>query len=116
MPVIESLTEPTTGADTRKSGPPTARRQSRSRILSISPAAEDHAELRRVLQDMPFQVVATATCREAVKYLSRGRPFATFCESNLPDGTWKDILDYIQGSGEPTLVIVTSRLADGYLW
>ena len=38
------------------------------------------------------------------------------CESALPDGTWRDVLDKINTLTQPPSLIVTSRLADDYLW
>ena len=38
------------------------------------------------------------------------------CESNLPDGSWKDVIDRTARAANPPAVIVTSRLADDRLW
>jgi DNA-binding response OmpR family regulator len=43
-------------------------------------------------------------------------PAAVFCECTLPDGTWKEILARTGSLAEPPPVVVTSRLADDYLW
>jgi FixJ family two-component response regulator len=34
----------------------------------------------------------------------------------MKDGTWRDILNQVLSGAEPTPVVVTSRLADEYLW
>jgi len=38
------------------------------------------------------------------------------CDSELPDGNWKDLLVAVAGIQSPPLAIVISRLADEYLW
>ena len=38
------------------------------------------------------------------------------CESKLPDRSWKDLLAAAAVIQSPPLLIVTSRLADEYLW
>jgi DNA-binding NtrC family response regulator len=116
MPAIESLIAPTPEAIATESAMRNLQTQPRTRILSVSPASEDHAELRRIVDDAQWQIVAARTCREALAQLSRTRAFVVFCEYSLSDGTWKDIFDYIVSTAEPAPVIVTSRLADEYLW
>lgn len=39
-----------------------------------------------------------------------------FCERNLPDGTWKDLVEAAAAGGRRANVIVTSQLADDRLW
>ena len=38
------------------------------------------------------------------------------CESDLPDGSWKDLLAWLAHISRPPLLVVTSRLADEVLW
>jgi DNA-binding response OmpR family regulator len=38
------------------------------------------------------------------------------CDSDLPDGSWKDIMERIAQTANPPAVIVSSRLADDHLW
>ena len=38
------------------------------------------------------------------------------CASDLPDGTWRDVLNQIHMLTHPPVLIVTSRLADDHLW
>jgi CheY-like chemotaxis protein len=117
MPILEleaAITQPDDETE------PNAARQSsphpRARILSISPAPKDHADLRHIADSPIWEVASVNTCREAVAYLSRYTPFVIFCEKSLPDGTWKQLLDHAAKLPTPPPVIVTSRLADDYLW
>ena len=83
-------------------------------ILSISPRREDHLVLRYMLDDV--KISTAGSCREAVTFLCLDRVPVIVCERDLPDGTWKDILGNTAELTEPPALIVTSRLADDYLW
>ena len=52
----------------------------------------------------------------AFQRLSHGRISIVFCERDLPDGTWRNILEHLWSAGERPLLIVTSRTADEWLW
>jgi DNA-binding response OmpR family regulator len=84
--------------------------------LFISPTAEDDAALRHITSSLSWEVSTAATCNEARDQLRQARVSAIICESVLADGTWKDILHHIAESASPPRLIVTSRLADEYLW
>src|SRR5262249_35259883 len=86
------------------------------RILSISSAPRDHADLRRAVRDSKWRIATANSCEEGIAYLSRSPAFIIFCEYALPDGTWKRMLDHPTRLPEPTPMIVTSRLADDHLW
>lgn len=43
-------------------------------------------------------------------------PRVVVCEQQLPDGTWKDVLEISGAMHHPAPVVVTSRLADERLW
>ena len=86
------------------------------RILSVSSIADDHKTLRRILKHSKWHVAGATTCTEAIAHLTWHRVPIVLCESALPDGSWKDILDQVAQYPEPPTLIVTSRLADDYLW
>jgi DNA-binding response OmpR family regulator len=98
---------------TKRSEIPKAERS--PEILLISPARDDHETLGRILSDLQ-PIGGAASCREAVAFLCRYRVPVIFCERDLPDGTWRDILSYTAELTNPPALIVTSRLADEYLW
>jgi PleD family two-component response regulator len=85
-------------------------------ILSISSAPEDHNTLRDILNDSPWQIVRSRTCKEAIARLCRQHIPVVICDSDLPDGTWRDVLNRINTLTHRPVLIVTSRLADDYLW
>ena len=89
-------------------------------ILSVSPIEEDHVSLERILSD-PARAQYTQprvllrpllTVQAAIRVLS-GNPIPiVFSEHAF----WREILEHISGLRDPPLLIVTSRLADDYLW
>ena len=85
-------------------------------ILSISAVPEDHYSLSYILNESHWRIVKSRTCREAITRLSRRYMPVVICASDLPDGTWRDVLDQISTLAQPPVLIVTSRLADDYLW
>jgi putative hemolysin len=85
-------------------------------ILSISAAREDHNILRNILHDSRWRIVTSRTCKQAIALLCRRHLPVVICESDLPDGTWRDVLDRMRALTNPPVLIVTSRLADDYLW
>ena len=52
----------------------------------------------------------------AIERLGASAVSVMVCESVLEDGTWKDILEHNQSGSYAPPLIVTSRLADEYLW
>lgn len=85
-------------------------------MLFISPTAEDHAALRQITSSLDWEVSIVTNFNEARDKLRQAHVSVILCESALEDGTWKDILHHIAESARPPRLIVTSRLADEYLW
>jgi CheY-like chemotaxis protein len=87
-----------------------------TRVLSVSNDREDHTVLQRILDGQPFLVSTAMSCEEALEYLGHDRACVVFCDQSMKDGTWRDLLGRASAAGEPPLIVVTSRLADEYLW
>jgi len=85
-------------------------------MLSVSPVSDDYAALSGILTDPSWQLFPATTCRDAVARLSGTQISVILCEYSLTDGTWQDVLDYVQGADMNTPIIVTSRLADEHIW
>jgi DNA-binding response OmpR family regulator len=56
------------------------------------------------------------TLEAAVAALQKHSVALVVCESSLLPGTWKDLMEHVSAHPQPPLMIVTSRLADEYLW
>ncbi len=102
----------------RELAPKRPRRETLARfsVLSVSPVPQDHLMLRHILDGALWQVSAVATRRGAIERLGAGTFSVVVCESVLEDGTWKDILRHNQACAHAPPLVVTSRLADEYLW
>ncbi len=85
-------------------------------ILSVSPVREDHRALRRLLSGKACRIATAHTCRTALRRLRRNGISIVVCERDLPDGAWRDVLNYISASSGAPLLIVTSKAADERLW
>ena len=85
-------------------------------ILSISPAGEDHTAVRQSCSEMTCWIQTAESCHTALQRLRHDRISIVVCERDLPDGTWRDILEHLGASPERPFLIVTSRVADEWLW
>jgi DNA-binding response OmpR family regulator len=85
-------------------------------VLSVSPMPQDHLMLRQALDCARWRVLPVATRRGALDRMRVHPVSVIICESMLEDGTWRDLLDQNLVGAEGTPLIVTSRLADEYLW
>jgi DNA-binding response OmpR family regulator len=55
-------------------------------------------------------------CQGAAAHLSRSAISVVICDSDLPDGDWKDVLQHVLQARSTPVLIVTSRVADHSLW
>src|SRR5689334_17346304 len=94
-------------------------------VLSASPNQEDHQLLEGIFSNRShwagyahfrWTLYRSMTIASAVTELRERQIAIVVCEQNLVPGTWKDLLTPITRLATPPLLIVTSRLADEYLW
>jgi len=88
----------------------------RPRILYVGSLPEDRLALNHILDGTQWLLSVVTTCQDAIQRLRTTPVSAIFCESELEDGTWKEILDGLNGCCDAPPLIVTSRMADEYLW
>lgn len=86
------------------------------KVLLVSSDPEDHRALRHILQGAQWQILAVKTYAGAITQLSTDHVPIIICEAQLKGGTWQEILNHTSQGRERSLLIVTSRLADDYLW
>ncbi len=86
-------------------------------VLSISPNQDDHASLENIIGHSKWSLLTANNvfCGRAL-LLQRHDISVVLCEKDLNPGTWTDILKHIQAMSHPPSLIVTSRLADDFLW
>jgi DNA-binding NtrC family response regulator len=85
-------------------------------IVVVCPSDDDRLMLRDVGQRQGWKLEEARTYREAMNRVAHGRIPVILCESQLPDGSWEDVL-----SGTATClirprIVVMSRHADERLW
>ena len=85
-------------------------------ILLVGPVEEYGAGDRSVFSEFQWPAERAKNCRDAIPRISRDLHRVIVSEKDLPDGNWKDILEAAAAREHPPLLIVTSRLADEYLW
>jgi hypothetical protein len=94
-------------------------------VLSVSPIQEDHIVLENTFRspspwapytDSKWTLNISLTLASAMSALRGSRIPIVLCERDLLPGTWKEMLALLTLMASPPLLIVTSRLADEYLW
>jgi DNA-binding NtrC family response regulator len=93
-------------------------------VLSVSPVEGDPVELDVIFHkaarlapvEARWHLSRTGTLASARAALKRAEYAVVLCESDLQPGSWKDLLQSTETLSNPPFVIVTSRLADEYLW
>ncbi|MGA2327416.1 MAG: hypothetical protein ABSH05_14120 [Bryobacteraceae bacterium] len=85
-------------------------------VLSISPIEDDHNSLEQIFRRFRWTLHRALTLPSAVAFLAQNQAPVAICERDLAPGTWKEMLDEAIVLPQPPCVIVTSRLADEYLW
>jgi DNA-binding response OmpR family regulator len=85
-------------------------------ILLVSTDPEDYASLTRILEGGHWTVSIASSCTEACSTVRENNTAVVVCQSNLPDGTWRDMLCQCLNFEVPPRVIVLSRLVDHSFW
>ena len=84
-------------------------------VLVVNPRRDDLLSLRGLLPSN-WTLYIAGDAAGAKQILSQNSIPVLLCESELPDGNWKDLLAAVAEIPSPPLLIVTSRLADEFLW
>lgn len=85
-------------------------------VLLISPFDEDHQHLRDILKHSNWQQHEARTLRDSLEFLKENVTPVVICDSELPDGTWQEVLFRVSRMQSPPVLVVTSRMADDRLW
>jgi DNA-binding NtrC family response regulator len=83
-----------------------------SSILSISTDGDDHAALRASLPGPSCELTTAHSCQEALQVLKESGISVVVCNTNLGDGTWRDILK----ANVNASFVVSSSCPDEHLW
>lgn len=93
-------------------------------VLCVSPDDADGVSLECIFHESGWSVHtnsemtlnARPTLDSASSVLREAPVPIVVCEANLLPGTWREMLECISLLPDPPLLIVSSRLADDYLW
>src|SRR5258708_9550910 len=83
-------------------------------VLAVSPHLDDHAFLRDALSH--WRCFGTKSRHEASLLLREHRVAVVVSDSDLSDGTCKDVLTDLESVPNPPRLIVTSALSDQPRW
>ena len=84
--------------------------------LSIVGPVEEQGGPGSIFDRFSWQTIRARNCMEFFLRVHHSLPRVVVCERDLSDGSWKDVLEIAESLPCPPPVIVTSRLADDYLW
>jgi len=85
-------------------------------VLSVSPTEEVHFSLQDIFSHSAWKLSKVHSLASALTTIRvHGTP-VVLCETDLPPGTWRDLLEQVTRFPNPPAVIVSSRLADDRLW
>jgi DNA-binding response OmpR family regulator len=101
-----------TGPDSRR----IPRAASGFTLLAISSDSGDHTKLAALCAIWRWRFLEAQTCRQGLTRIRSDRVAVAICERDLPDGTWKAVLDQLGRVPAAPSLIVASRLADDALW
>ena len=85
-------------------------------LLAVGLSIDERGALRDLLPARRWAVRAAGGWTRVFERLRECPYDAVLCESSLADGDWKDVLAELLLCSSPPPLIVTSRLADAYLW
>jgi DNA-binding response OmpR family regulator len=86
------------------------------KILFVGIAAGDGLSLDKIFLDCNWQLHGAGNCQEALKFLDQHHVPVVLAEPELPDGSWRELLNGMERLAKPPNLIVSSRLADDRLW
>jgi two-component system response regulator PilR (NtrC family) len=82
-------------------------------VLLVHHNSDTLRDLQQVLERQGVRVAQGVSCADARRLLRGPSPFPlVFAETQLPDGTWADILALAEKAARPVNVIVVARLVD----
>ena len=73
-------------------------------ILLVSPQDEDHRSIRAILRRSNWTLHTATSIAEMLRFLETDEVPAIVCERELPDGSWKDLLDLVACNAHPPRV------------
>ena len=86
-------------------------------VLSVSGQEDDHLILGHIFSHSNWTLYSARSLEEALRLLRGENAIpVVITERDLPDGNWKSLLAELGDSGNPPVIVVSSRVADDCLW
>lgn len=85
-------------------------------ILFVGIAESDGLSLGKIFLASNLQPHGVCNCHEAIEFLDQHKIPVVLTEPELPDGSWRKLLDYMAKHAAPPNLIVSCRLPDDRLW
>jgi DNA-binding response OmpR family regulator len=85
-------------------------------ILFVGIAESDGFSLDKIFLDSNWQSHRAGNCQKGLEFLHQHHVSVVLAEPELPDGSWRELLNGMASLSEPPNLIVSSRLADDCLW
>jgi DNA-binding response OmpR family regulator len=84
--------------------------------LLVGGYEDERSLLREVFRECGWRLFEAPDRRRATQCLRRHPVQVVIAKSDMPDGSWQEMLDHLRCLVRPPLLIVTSRTADEHLW
>jgi hypothetical protein len=85
-------------------------------ILVVCPSEVDGTRVVSPTSDSRWKFCRVGTCADALDFVRRHRVPLVICEEELPDGSWREVLQATSMKPERPLLIVAYRLGDDPHW
>jgi len=85
-------------------------------IVFASSQAADYESFSGMVGSRQCRLHHVESCRETIAFLGEHPAGVVICQAELPDGTWRDLLDGISRLACAPNLIVASWLANDHLW
>jgi DNA-binding NtrC family response regulator len=85
-------------------------------VLFVGNPRNYHQAVERALRDMRLDVLGASCYREALSILNENRVSVVYCEQQLRDGGWRDLLGRFADMNDPPALIVLAESTDSASW
>lgn len=85
-------------------------------VVGVSGSAQIRRAIDALLTRAGWSCRHVENCEEALKTVKATGARVVVTDTDLSDGTWRDLVDAARQQADPPAVVVTSRHADEALW
>ena len=84
--------------------------------LAVGTSEVNQDQLGKIFQGCGWKLTCACTRSEAQTFLQNNPVGVVIAERDLPDGSWRAMLEDLSQQADPPRLVVTARLADDALW